>query len=225
MIQKGRFSSPFFYIKPKLPVLPVNSVLYHYYLLIAWLFAAPRDFANKRSRPPSANTNHPTNNDYEALIEELFRTHYAALCRAVYPIVRDQDTAEDIVQDVFLKIWRSKTALDTQQSVKAYLFRAAINTALNFLEKNHRTTPWDETLTEQYASNSTEEGIAYQETAQKVANALEKLPPKCRVVFSLSRFEEMSYAEIAQHLSISVKAVEKHMGKALKIMRAYVYDQ
>lgn len=58
-----------------------------------------------------------------------------------------------------------------------------------------------------------------------MANALEQLPPKCKVVFSLSRFEEMSYAEIAQHLSVSIKAVEKHMGKALRIMRQHVYGK
>ena len=207
-------------------LLVPTAVLYRYRLLLAWLFAAPRDFEKKA--PPLAAK--PASrlvpaDGYETFIEHLFRTHYAALCRVVYPIVRDQDTAEDIVQDVFLKIWRRQIALDTEQSVKAYLFRAAVNTALNFLEKNRRTAPWDDTLAEQHGVNSTEDNIAYQETKQKVAKALEQLPPKCKVVFSLSRFEEMSYAEIAQHLSISVKAVEKHMGKALKIMRKYVYER
>ena len=153
----------------------------------------------------------------------MFRTYYASLCRLVYPIVRDRDAAEDIVQDVFMKIWRNQTALDENRSVKAYLSRAAINTALHFLEKNQRTARWDDSLADRYGANATEEGLAYQETEQKIAHALERLPPKCKVVFSLSRFEDMSYAEIAQHLAISVKAVEKHMGKALQIMREYVY--
>ncbi len=190
------------------------------------MFAAPRNYKDQRSVSLPLPASHTAdNNDYETFIEQLFRTHYAALCRAVYPIVRDRDTAEDIVQDVFMKIWRSKTKLDTEQSVKAYLFRAAINTALNFLEKNRPTSSWDDALTDRYATNSTEETIAYQEAEKKVAYALEQLPPKCKVVFSLSRFEDMSYAEIAQHLAISVKAVEKQMGKALKIMRQHVYDQ
>ena len=155
----------------------------------------------------------------------MFRTYYASLCRLVYPIVRDRDAAEDIVQDVFMKIWRNQTALDENRSVKAYLSRAAINTALHFLEKNQRTARWDDSLADRYGANATEEGLAYQETEQKIAHALERLPPKCKVVFSLSRFEDMSYAEIAQHLGISVKAVEKHMGKALRIMRQYVYSR
>ena len=201
-----------------------STLLPHHRLFLAWLFASFRDFAGKVVSPPPVPPPPSTSgNHYEAFIEQLFRTHYAALCRAIRPIVRDRDTAEDIVQDVFMKIWRSQTPLDNEQSVKAYLFRAAINTALNFLEKNKRTTPWEDTLADQYGINSTEEALAYRETEQKIAYALEQLPPRCKVVFSLSRFEDMSYADIAQHLDISVKAVEKHMGKALKIMRKHVY--
>ena len=198
-------------------------LLYRLHVLLAWLFAAPRDFDNKPPPLAAPIAHSPSEDDYGSLIERLFRTHYASLCRTVYPIVRDRDIAEDIVQDVFMKIWRNQTSLKTDQPVKAYLFRAAINTALNFLEKNQRTTPWDDTLADQHGVNSTEDDLAYQETAQKIDNALEQLPPKCKVVFSLSRFDDMSYAEIAQHLGISVKAVEKHMGKALRIMRQYVY--
>lgn len=190
---------------------------------IAWLFAALKRSKDKIPTIPSAPATQQYPSDDDASIEQLFRTHYASLCRTVYPIVRDRGTAEDIVQDVFLKVWRNQTALDARKSVKAYLFRAAINTALNFLEKNKRTAAWDDTLTNQHGVNSTEESLAYQEVEQQVARALEHLPPKCKVVFSLSRFEDMSYADIAGHLNISVKAVEKHMGKALKIMRKHVY--
>ena len=192
----------------------------------AWLFAAMQGSKDKVSSNSLASaTQQQASGDDEVFIEQLFRTHYASLCRAVYPIVRDQATAEDIVQDVFLKVWRNRTTLDTDQPVKAYLFRAAINTALNFLEKNKRHTLWDDSLTDRFGVNDTEETINYQEVKQKIAQALDQLPPKCKVVFSLSRFEDMSYTEIARHLDISVKAVEKHMGKALKIMRQHVYGK
>ena len=188
-----------------------------------WLLAAPKDFPQKKlpTQSAPARASQPVGG-HEAFIEELFRTHYSALCRAVYRIIRDQDTAEDIVQDVFLKVWRNQT-LDADQPAKAYLFQAAINTALNFLEKSKRNVPWDDTFAEHSGENHTEETLDYQETSQRIHQALNRLPPKCKVVFSLSRFEDMSYAEIAQHLDISVKAVEKHMGKALKIMRQYVF--
>lgn len=203
-------------------LLSLPAMIVRRYLV--WLFAAIQGAKDKvLSNSPASPTQRRASGDYEVFIEQLFRTHYASLCRAVYPIVRDQDTAEDIVQDVFLKVWRNQTTLDTDQHVKAYLFRAAINTALNFLEKNKRNTLWDDSFTDRFGVNETEETLNYQEVQQKIAQALDQLPPKCKVVFSLSRFEDMSYAEIARHLDISVKAVEKHMGKALKIMRQYVY--
>ena len=205
---------------PHLMTLSFFRATAHRYWM--WWLAAPQDFPRKTTptQSTSPRTSQPVD-DQKAFVEQLFRTHYAALCRAVYRIVRDQDTAEDIVQDVFLKVWRGQT-LAADQPAKAYLFRAAINTALNFLEKNRRNVAWDDTLAERSGENHTEEALDYQETSQRISQALDRLPPKCKVVFSLSRFEDMSYAEIAQHLDISVKAVEKHMGKALKIMRKYV---
>jgi RNA polymerase sigma-70 factor, ECF subfamily len=159
--------------------------------------------------------------DEEKFMEYLFRTYYAPLCKTVYNITHDTDSAEDIVQDVFMKVWRRKAQIDLKQSIKSYLFRSSINTALNYLEKNRRNTSMEDAEPEhlQFSNNTTEEDINYQEVSLHIDQAVQSLPPKCRTVFALSRFEEMSYAEIADHLSISVKAVEKHMGKALKLMR------
>ncbi len=127
-------------------VLSLSSILVRRHHT-PWWFAALKSSKDKRWPSSLASATHlPASEEDEVSIEQLFRTHYSSLCRAVYPIVRDQDTAEDIVQDVFLKVWRNRSALDAQQSVKAYLFRAAINTALNFLEKNKRTALWDDAL-------------------------------------------------------------------------------
>jgi RNA polymerase sigma-70 factor (ECF subfamily) len=160
----------------------------------------------------------------EQFMEYIFRTYYASLCKTVYNITRDSDAAEDIVQDVFMKVWRRKAQLDFSKSIKSYLFRSSVNTALNYLEKNRRNTSIEETEADpiQLGINTTEDAIGYQEVNHRIQQAMEALPPKCRTVFSLSRFEELSYAEIAEQLDISVKAVEKHMGKALKHMRAYL---
>lgn len=160
--------------------------------------------------------------DEEKFMEHLFRTYYAPLCKTVYNITHDTDSAEDIVQDVFMKVWRRKEHIDLSQSIKSYLFRSSINTALNYLEKNRRNRPMEdaEPTLLQFSSNATEEDIRYQEVSLHIDQAVQSLPPKCRTVFALSRFEELSYVEIADQLSISVKAVEKHMGKALKLMRA-----
>ncbi|WPP53104.1 RNA polymerase sigma factor [Catalinimonas niigatensis] len=162
--------------------------------------------------------------DEEKFMEHLFRTYYAPLCKTVYNITHDADSAEDIVQDVFMKVWRRKDQIDLSQSIKSYLFRSSINTALNYLEKNRKNISMEEVTPDpvQYSSNATEESLRYQEVSQRIDLAVQSLPPKCRTVFALSRFEELSYAEIAGQLSISVKAVEKHMGKALKLMREHL---
>ena len=162
--------------------------------------------------------------DEDKFMEYLFRTYYAPLCKTVYNITHDTDAAEDVVQDVFLKVWRRKEQLDFSKSIKSYLFRSSVNTALNYLEKNRRNTQMEASEVEQmgFSANTTEHEIGYREVNERVQQALEALPPKCRTVFSLSRYEELSYAEIAGQLDISVKAVEKHMGKALKHMRQYL---
>ena len=139
-------------------------------------------------------------------------------------MVRSSAIAEDIVQDVFVKVWRNRAQLDQQQSIKSYLYRAAINTALNYLEKTKPNTSLDDTFEHAGSANDTDNMLAYQETEQRIQAAIDTLPPKCKVVFMLSRFEDQSYAEIAQALDISVKAVEKHMGKALKILREQLKD-
>lgn len=165
-------------------------------------------------------------NDEDQFMEYIFRTYYAPLCKTVYNITRDSDAAEDIVQDVFMKVWRRKSQLDFSKSIKSYLFRSSVNTALNYLEKNRRNTSMEESEagSMRMAINTTEDAIGYQEVNHRIQQALETLPPKCRTVFSLSRYDELSYAEIAEQLDISVKAVEKHMGKALKHMRVYLQN-
>lgn len=162
--------------------------------------------------------------DEDQFMEYLFRTYYAPLCKTVYNITHDTDAAEDIVQDVFMKVWRRKEKLDLSKSVKSYLFRSSVNTALNYLEKNRRNTRMEASEVEQisYGANTTEHEMGYREVNERIQQALDALPPRCRTVFSLSRYEELSYAEIAGQLDISVKAVEKHMAKALKHMRQYL---
>lgn len=139
-------------------------------------------------------------------------------------MVHDTDAAEDIVQDVFIKVWRNRTQLDLSRSIRSYLFRSCMNTALNYLEKAKKSIPMEEEGIHATAlsSRQTEEWLDFQEANEKVQEAIHVLPPKCKMVFSMSRYEEMSYADIAATLHISVKAVEKHMGKALKIMREYL---
>ncbi len=162
--------------------------------------------------------------DDTKFMESLFKTHYAALCRTAFRIVNDRDTAEDLVQEVFMKVWNNRRTLEINSSLKAYLHRSAINTALNYLEKNKRQVNMEseDLLNISPASHSLEEHLSFKEVETRVDEAINALPPACRTIFVLSRYEHLSYQEIANQLNLSVKTVENQMGKALKIMREYL---
>lgn len=195
-------------------------------LLFRWLFAKIHDNASDRSLSldQQAYLIKLKESDEEKFIEYLFRTYYASLCKSVNNIVRDTDAAEDIVQDVFIKVWRRREHLDLSRSIQSYLFRSCMNTALNYLEKYKKNTSMEEEsiYTTAFSSNATQEELDAQEMHGRIQKAVNALPPKCKMVFSMSRYEEMSYADIAKTLDISQKAVEKHMSKALRILREHL---
>jgi RNA polymerase sigma-70 factor (ECF subfamily) len=104
----------------------------------------------------------------------------------------------------------------------AYLFRAVRNTSLNMLK--HKKVESNFAQHELLTSQRSVEPLGTHELEDRISQALEKLPEQCRIVFKMSRFEELKYAEIADELNISVKTVENQIGKALKIMREQLRD-
>lgn len=158
--------------------------------------------------------------DPAAFMEQLFKTFYAPLGAVVYRVVPDRDVVEDILQDVFLRLWQGIESLPAIDSYRAYLNRMALNAALRHQQRGKRQVAWDDAPpdTAPVAPDALD-GLHAAETADAVAAALQQLPPQCRIVFELSRYEEMSYQQIAEALEISPKTVENQMGKALRIMR------
>jgi RNA polymerase sigma-70 factor (family 1) len=158
--------------------------------------------------------------DAAAFIEQLFKTFYAPLGGLVYRVVPDRAAVEDIVQDVFLRVWQGLATLPVIDSHRAYLTRMALNAALRYQQRAQRQVAWDDAppATSPQAPDALAE-LHATETAAAVAAALNHLPPQCRLVFELSRYEELSYQQIAESLGISPKTVENQMGKALRIMR------
>jgi RNA polymerase sigma-70 factor, ECF subfamily len=158
--------------------------------------------------------------------EMIFKTYYQPLCNYAYSFVQDRDEAEEIVQATFLSVWEKKNNLAIHTGVKPYLYAMVRNAALNVIKhkkikKQHAEV--ELAIGERSAESVTATVIA-SELEQRIYNALNKLPEQCRMVFKLSRFEELKYAEIAQQLNISVKTVENQMGKALRIMREQLKD-
>ncbi len=157
----------------------------------------------------------------ESSYKELFNSWYTPLCRMIYRIIKNQDQTEDIVQDVYIKLWEKRDSLKINTSLKAYLYRAALNNAYTYLEKNKRYPKLSIETTDFIipTHSNTIDDLKAAELETKINQTLLLLPPACREVFILSRQEEMSYKEIAETLEISVKTVENQMGKALKTFR------
>jgi RNA polymerase sigma-19 factor, ECF subfamily len=162
----------------------------------------------------------------EAAFEQVFKSHYKNLHAYAFTMLKDEDEAEEMVQQVFFKLWDRSGYLSFSGPIAAYLYRAVHNESLNFLK--HQKVRASHQLHVAYSmKNKTEHGqgkMMRKELENKFREALNELPEQCRTVFQLSRFEDMKYREIADKLDISVKTVENHMGKALKLLRTKLVD-
>jgi RNA polymerase sigma-70 factor, ECF subfamily len=158
--------------------------------------------------------------------EMYFKSFYQPLCSYAYTFLQDRDEAEEIVQSTFLSVWEKRQTLKVHTSGKSYMYAMVRNACLNVIkhEKIKQRYVGEEIALAQPGYESVAQAVASTELETRIQHAIEKLPEQCRLVFKLSRFEELKYNEIAEQLDISVKTVENHMGKALKIMREQLKD-
>jgi len=161
----------------------------------------------------------------EVSFKQLFAAEYNNLCRYALTYLQDEHQAEDVVQDTFIKIWEQKKDLIGSPNIKFYLVTAVRNNCISFLRKLktqqvHYTENTPEPDPEPYFNARHHEQEA-SEQQQKIADALNQLPPKCREVFLLIKLHGMSYKQAAESLDISVKTVENQMGKAIKVLREF----
>lgn len=153
--------------------------------------------------------------------ESLFRSSYVPLVRYAKTLIKDQDSAEEIVQDLFYRLWATREKLVIEKTLNGYLYRAVHNLCLHTM--NHRKVVENHAREMASRIHETPENpvdiINYRELQAKIAMTLERLPEKCGKIFCMSRFEGLKYTEIAERLSLSVKTVEANMGKALREFR------
>lgn len=158
--------------------------------------------------------------------EIFFRQHYERLCSYAYTFLKNKESCEDIVQDIFIKIWEQRQDLIGSDQLKFYLFTAVRNNCLTTLKKNKKNIMHD--WSDEDAPDEIEIRIDPQEKSvdphKMISEAMEQLPPKCREVFMLSRLSGQTYQQIADSLNISVKTVENQMGKAIKMMKVFARD-
>lgn len=154
--------------------------------------------------------------------ERLFEKYYGPLCHQADKIVRDMDTAEDLVQEFFYQFWKNRESFSPKLSLNAYLYQAIRNNALHHLEhlavrKNYAAHVISEFKVSTPSQGQTD--VELNDLGNIINATLKTMPERCSRIFRMNRFEGMKYREIAEILSISVKTVEADMGKALQMFR------
>ncbi|WP_225872444.1 RNA polymerase sigma-70 factor [Pedobacter polaris] len=155
---------------------------------------------------------------------QFYNQFFKKLLLATDKYVKDIHVAEEIVQDVFLKIWENPENLEKIISIKSYLYRSVINAGINHVNRQKNIDEHHQKIalnfTDEYLIELDEEN----ELIVLLHQEIEKLPPQCKKIFKLNRFEHLKYKEIAIALEISERTVENHIANALKILKKALLD-
>jgi len=179
-------------------------------------FSTPHNSENKHSDEALVEM---LRDDNAWALKEIFDRHNLRLYHLAANILHDSELAKDIVQDVFIDIWNRRHTSHIQQ-LSGYMLRAVKFQVLNQLRNGKIREHHLKTVQQTVFVNQTEEAINFQETEHALKESLNQLPPRCRQIFFLSRFEYLSNKEISTRLNISSKTVEVQITKALAFLRA-----
>lgn len=154
------------------------------------------------------------------VFKALFHAHCQSLVYFAYSFVKDKHIAEDIVQEVFVNVWTNRNRLDFTENMKTYLYTAVRNLSLKHLRHSDVKRRGTEQIQIRLSGVATpDEILDYKEIETAVEQTIRELPEKCRQIFSMNRFDGLTYAEIAEIQNISVKTVETQMSRALRFLR------
>ena len=162
----------------------------------------------------------------ETAFEQLFKMHVRGLHAYAFTILKDDAMSEEIVQNIFFKVWEKRQLLEIETSPKAYLYKAVYNDCLNYLK--HKKVKAVHAMHVVYQANdkvaNTSDKVLMGELKEHIQAAMNELPEQCRTIFQMSRFEGLKYQEIADEMRLSVKTIENQMGKALRLLRMKLAD-
>jgi len=158
-------------------------------------------------------------------LEKLYTYFYGELFRFTKTLVRQAEVAEEIVEDIFVKLWERRPALRDIENLRVYLYVAARNRSLNYLDWKSRDVisyveiyPIDIPATHETPDNL----LMTKEMSARINQAVDGLPPKCKLIFKLVREEKMKYREVAEVLNISARTVDTQMTIAMKKLAATI---
>jgi RNA polymerase sigma-70 factor, ECF subfamily len=154
------------------------------------------------------------------IYDYIFHYYYSGLVVFVQKYIQDQNIAEDIVQEFFVKLWINRERLQIETNLKSYFFSSIKNRCIDYLRHELIKGKVEKRLLEKVQNLNDEHNLLIEsELRDQINAAINKLPLVCREIFIMNRFEGMKPAEIAEKKGLSVRTVETHIGKALKILR------
>lgn len=159
--------------------------------------------------------------DGSKAIEVLFRKYYKDLCIIANRYIKDQNHSEDLVQELIFDIWKKRETLVINSSLGSYLRKSVVNRSLNHIRSRKVVFEPDDEIQNltKLSDDNIQANIETEELEKYIDACIDELPEKCRLVFIMSRFDQLSYKEIGQKLDISTKTVENQISKALKHLR------
>lgn len=165
---------------------------------------------------------HRLNNNDESALASVYKENWELMYFAAFNLVKNKQISEDIVQDVFVEIWKKREGLNVKVSLKSYLYTSTIYKTYDYFRKNKSAITVDllENFNDRLQTSNPETKLMDKELEEYLETIISELPEKCRIVFDLSRNEDLSHKEIASKLNISPRTVEGHITKALKVLRS-----
>lgn len=155
----------------------------------------------------------------ERAFDSIFREYYKSLCAQANLYVKDLDKAQSLVQECFVKLWENRSDVERIKNLSSYLSFMVRNQCIDYLRKIKAQENNSEIVAIDNSENKSEELLLAFDFEERLVVALSMLPQRSREAFEYSRFENLSYKEIAEKMNISVKGVEALVGRSLKILR------
>ncbi len=161
---------------------------------------------------------------------EAFRKIYETFCDPLYRFassyLKDEFESEEIVQDVFLKVWEKRAEVDVQKSFKSYLYRITVNKVFNELKHRVVRQKYEQQAmrTDHHTEETPESSIQFHELNEKLEQLLDELPAQQRTIFVMSRWKGHSNAEIAEQLNLSIRTVENQIYRATRFLKLHLND-
>lgn len=161
----------------------------------------------------------------ERAFDFFYQKYSLQIYRKLYKMTKVSALAEELLQEVFVKIWEKRHLIDPDKSFKSYLFQIAQNQVYDFYRKVSRDEKLQKEIIRGFDElhNITEEGIDLKETQEMLAQAIENLPPQQKLVFTLCKIEGKSYDEVSTVLGISTSTINGHIVKATKNIKGFMF--